>query len=54
MEKLLELSGIVLRTDIGRSIIGFLPRDKELRNRMRSQLDIGVSIRPFEHIIERW
>lgn len=52
MEKLLELSGIVLGADIGRSIIGFLPRDKELRNLMLCEFDIGIGVRPFQHIIE--
>lgn len=43
----------MLGTDISGSIIKLFPRDKELRNRVLAELDIGVGIRPFEHIIER-
>jgi hypothetical protein len=42
----------VLGTNISCSIIELFPRDKELRNRVFTELDIGVGIRPFEHIIE--
>jgi hypothetical protein len=43
----------VLGADISGSVIELFPRDKELRNRVLAELDIGVGIRPFEHIIER-
>ena len=42
----------MLGTDISGSVIELFPRDKELRNRVLTELDIGVGIRPFEHIIE--
>lgn len=43
----------MLGTDISGSVIELFPRDKELRNRMLTELDIGVGVCPFEHIIER-
>lgn len=52
LEKLLELPGIVLGTDINGSVIELFPRDKELGNGVLGELDIGIGIRPFEHIIE--
>lgn len=42
----------MLGTDISGSVIELFPRDKELRNRVLAELDIGIGIRPLEHIIE--
>jgi len=54
LKKFFEFSRIVFGSDIDCSIVDFFPCDKNLWNRMFCKFNIGICIRSFEHIIERW